>query len=124
MRARQIISEEVKRAEPIVQHFAKFCAEKLKLDHLPEIEVVHDPNFSTQHATFGAYYPGRDMFQVSVAGRHIMDVLRTVAHELVHHKQHEMNSTPDTAKKEYEANLYGSMLIRIFGKHNPEYFQI
>ena len=109
--------------EQIVEHFVDFCASRLQLGHIPEVIVEHDPNFAVQHASFGAYHPGHNVFQVSAAGRHIMDILRTVAHELVHHKQHELNSDAPIAQKEYEANLYGSMLIRIFGKHNPEYFK-
>jgi hypothetical protein len=51
-----------------------------------------------------------------------MDILRTVAHELVHHKQTELGSEEPRAKKEYEANVYGGMLIKLFGKKYPHFF--
>ena len=108
--------------EQIVQDFVQFCDERLKLENIPEIELMSDPSFSTTHSSFGAYHPGQDYLQVSIAGRHIMDVLRTIAHELVHHKQHEMQVQERLAFKEYEANFYGSMLIRMYGKQNPELF--
>ena len=46
--------------EQIVQKFVQFCDQRLKLENIPEIELVTDPSFSTDHGTFGAYHPGKE----------------------------------------------------------------
>lgn len=52
-----------------------------------------------------------------------MDVLRTVAHEMVHAKQRQegVSSAPRDII-EVQANRLGSMLIKVFGKKYPKYF--
>ena len=65
-----------------------------------------------------------DVFQLVVADRHIMDILRTCGHELVHHKQRE--EEVDMAPRdiiEIQANRLGSMLIKVFGKKYPHFFR-
>ena len=56
------------------------------------------------------------------------DVLRTLAHELVHHKQNEMGKLKiDSGKAgsdiENEANAKAGILMRDFGKEREEIFE-
>lgn len=112
----------MRQIEFTIKEFADFCQKYLKMEHMPKIIVVHDADFPEMAGTFGQYDPSKHEFRISVANRHTMDILRTVAHELVHHKQTELNSEEPRARKEYEANVYGGMLIKLFGKKFPHFF--
>jgi hypothetical protein len=112
----------MRQIELTIQEFAEFCQGYLKMNQMPRIIVVHTVNFPEMAGTFGQYNPLSGEFRIAVANRHTMDILRTVAHELVHHKQTELNSTRSRAEKEYEANTYGGMLIKLFGVKCPHFF--
>jgi Zn-dependent peptidase ImmA (M78 family) len=54
------------------------------------------------------------------------DILRTLAHELVHHMQNlkgdELNGD-DGSEIENEANAQAGVIMRKFGRENPEIFE-
>ena len=60
-----------------------------------------------------------------------VDVLRSISHELTHHKQNQLgelennpNAGDDGSPIENEANAKAGELIRIFGKQNPEIYNL
>jgi len=112
----------MRQIELTITQFADFCQGHLKMQQMPKIIVVRDENFAGSAGTFGQYNPIKHEFHIAVANRHVMDILRTVAHELVHHKQTELNSKKSRAEKEYEANTYGGILIKLFGVKFPHFF--
>lgn len=113
----------MRNAEIIIDHFIEFCAHYLQLDTKPEVKVIDDANWSVENGTFGMYVPDQDMFTVNIHRRHTMDILRTVAHEMVHAKQRQEDvSSAPRAIIEVQANRLGSMLIKVFGKKYPKYF--
>jgi hypothetical protein len=60
----------------------------IKLIPYPKIIISSDTAY--QNNPFGktAYYdPSQKLIKIYVAGRHIKDVLRSIAHELIHHNQ-------------------------------------
>lgn len=66
---------------------------------------------------------------VYIKDRAIMDVMRSVAHELVHHHQNERGDLSGRAEEgadgspiENEANAKAGEIIRVFGKQNPEIY--
>jgi hypothetical protein len=64
---------------------------------------------------------------VSIANRHPLDVMRTMAHELTHRKQDEQADMPigagDTGSDwENQANALAGVLMRDFAELHPEYF--
>jgi hypothetical protein len=67
-----------------VNDFAEFCKENLGLPNLPKIRIV-----ATREGgmTTGAYDPKTHMILVYGKGRALVDVLRTLAHELTHYRQ-------------------------------------
>ena len=77
-----------------------------------------------------AYYNIEDNFAcIYIKDRAIMDVMRSVAHELVHHKQNERGDLTGLAEEgddgspiENEANAKAGEIIRVFGKQNPEIY--
>jgi hypothetical protein len=111
----------------IIQDFVEFCSSQLDLEKNINLRIRRDPQWSVRNKTFGRYNPGTNELEVGIGGRHIMDVLRTVGHELVHQKQNELHSVPadagaDGSRYENEANAMAGVLMRQYGKLHPELF--
>lgn len=109
--------------EDILNEFVDFCAEALQLDELPVINAINDGSMGS---TFGCYSDGE--ISINMLNRHPMDVLRTLAHELVHYRQdcdgelHE-RSGEDGSDHENEANAMAGVLMRQFGRDNKHLFE-
>lgn len=113
--------------EDIVQDFVQFCADQLGLERDPDLRIKRDPEWSKRAKTFGRYNPGTNQLEVSLANRHVMDILRTIAHELTHQHQHEREDVPSHAGEtgsewENEANARAGILMRDYGQTNPHLF--
>lgn len=106
--------------------FIKFAKQSLGIKQLPKIKMVRTIAQS-EHPTFGLFDPNTNTISVAYADRHIMDVLRTLGHELTHHKQREDNRIkPDSGETgsdiENEANAQAGVLMRDFADRNPGLF--
>ena len=116
------------RSQTIVD-FLRFSCDELGLEQLPRINMTSTPLSNRISNSFAAYDPGNRSVTVCVKSRHIMDVLRSLAHELVHYRQ-DLNDelTPDSGQtgspQEDEANAVAGRLMRKFGKIHPELFNI
>lgn len=113
-----------------VEIFSKFlplAVKTLQLKTLPEFEFT-DYLHHDQQPTFGMYVNQTNTLYVALAGRHPNDILRTIAHELTHHKQnvnHELNGlSGDTGSpEENEANAKAGIIMRHFNRMYPEYLK-
>lgn len=111
----------------LVKEFVKFTVKELGLKSLPKNIKFEDDQYSAQHLTFGTYNPSTDEVVVVKGQRHPIDVLRTLAHELVHHKQREDGKElngEDGSDIENEANAKAGELMRKFRKLRPEIFNV
>ena len=108
--------------DDIINDFVKFVSKKLRINKMPRVRVDTDPNFSISNKTFGIYYPDQSAFTVEVHGRNIVDVLRTIAHEMTHHKQMEVNSTKSRTDLEIEATMAAGMLVKLYCEDHPELY--
>jgi hypothetical protein len=115
--------------EDILNDFIDFCSKELKLEQLPIIKLRRDPQWSVVHKTFGRYINDRHMLEVAWGQRHIMDILRTVAHELTHKHQHERDgermgpAAGETGSPwENEANARAGVLMRDYARLHPDFF--
>lgn len=111
----------------IVQDFVNFCVDQLGLNGDIELRMRRDPEWSVRNKTFGRFNDSTRELEVAVTNRHIMDVLRTVAHELTHQRQHELEQVPpnageDGSPQENEANAAAGVMMRRYGKLHPELF--
>jgi len=108
------------------QEFVKFVAKFLQLKTLPRRVVLsNDPEFPKDNLTFGHYTPMTDEIVVYKGNRNIVDVYRTLAHELVHHKQREENKPLDGStgsSTEDEANATAGIIMRKFRHMHPEIY--
>jgi hypothetical protein len=117
--------------EEILKDFIDFCVKELKIDQLPIIKLRKDPQWPVTHKTFGRYINDKNLLEVAWGQRHIMDVLRTVAHELTHRHQHERdgarmdNTAGETGSPwENEANARAGILMRDYARLHPDYFAV
>ncbi len=121
------IRESAPTTEQTVQDFVNFCVAKLNIENDPEIRFKRDPAWSERNKTFGSYNHDTNELIVSLANRHVMDILRTVAHELTHQRQGEVSDMPADAGEtgsrwENEANAKAGVLMREYGQQNPNLF--
>mgnify|MGYP006266438019 FL=1 len=128
MKATEILMEGLSKKDTfsILHDFVRFAAEHLELKKLPKFEFKFDTKRSVEHKSFGGY--GGEHINITVTNRHIMDVCRTLAHELVHFKQdlnHELdgpNPGATGSPQENEANAQAAVIMRNWGKKHPELF--
>ena len=130
MKVTEILTESLEKRDTykILLDFIRFAAKDLKLKNLPKFDFVFDSAESIERKSFGGYQPGAEHITITVKNRHINDVLRTLAHELVHYKQDLANELEDDdagstgSPQENEANARAAVILRNWGKKHPEYF--
>lgn len=124
---RKIQEEMTKRQfEDVIQKFLPFAKEFLKLKKLPEIHFVEKPSFAQKIGAFGQI-DKENRIVVDIKDRQPMDVLRTVAHELVHYRQHQTKKGghgTTGSPTENEANKLAGTLMRKFGETHSQYFKL
>ena len=104
--------------EKHINHFLKFAAKELNLSKMPKINLVG--HSEDQKKTFG-HYANDDSVTVRAKGRHPLDVMRTLAHELTHYKQKSNKLKPVQAKED-EANAVAGRIMRKYDEQNPKIF--
>ena len=111
-----------------VAKFAKWAGEKLKLKDMPKIKLSMDTEEAqTGHHT-GKHTPGDGYIWVYARNRNLVDILRTVFHELVHVRQGELgmvgkkDSYPGSPI-EAQADMLAGKFIKIYGKKHRNIFQ-
>jgi len=114
--------------EEIIKDFIKFARKKIGLKKLPKFKLHKDPKWSTEHQSFGRYTNETDTIDLAIGERHIMDILRTLAHELQHRKQDERETMPPDAGEtgspyENEAHAVAGVIMREYANLHPEYFR-
>lgn len=111
----------------LAKEFVKFAIKELGIKSTPtDIKFVGN-DYSMQHGTFGTYNPSTNEIIIVKENRHPADVLRTLAHELVHHKQRELGKSldgTDGSDTENEANAKAGELMRKFKTMVPEIFNV
>ena len=99
----------------------------LDLKQIPEIEYITDPDFPGEMHSFGGYNPTDKTIATVIVNRNLADILRTLAHELVHHCQNERYGiTAEDGETgsdiENEANAVAGQIMREYGKRNPDIY--
>lgn len=103
------------------KNFIKFCVEQLEPKNPPKIKLTA----KELPETFGYYDMDENSITVSYARRHQMDVMRTIAHEIVHHCQRENKEDldgSDGSVDENEANALAGVILRRWANKKPHLF--
>ena len=130
MRANQFFTEENKDQDTVVEMFKLFfplAMEVLGIDRLPKMNF--EPLIDTgNQPSFGMYRTNDKTLYVALLYRHPVDVLRTVAHELVHFRQDlrgELNdqSGATGSPEENQAHEIAGVIMRYFNKKYPQFLR-
>ena len=110
-----------------INKFTNFCSEKLNVEP-PNIKLHTTSEYTDNNRSFGGYDITDNSITVSVHNRNLADILRTVAHELVHHKQNSkgilnIDSGDDGSPHENQANKIAGIMLRIYSKDNPHIYE-
>ena len=111
-----------------VDKFADWATKKLNLKSKPTIELSMDTDEAQTNHHTGGHTMGEDRIWVYAKNRNLVDILRTVFHELVHVRQGELNmiepgdSYPGSPI-EAMADMLAGKYIKIYGKANHNIFQ-
>lgn len=118
-------------AMQIINDFVMYVAKELGFDEeIPEIEYSFDENEASINKSFGGYMPDERKIRAVLIKRNLADALRSIAHELVHHKQNldgKIKSQDDGktgSDIENEANAMAGVLMRNYGKINQKIYEI
>lgn len=111
-----------------VQKFGQWASKILKLRNPPAIKLSQDTGEAQTNHHTGRHVDGEDSVWVYVRNRNLVDILRTVFHELVHVRQGELGkikpgSSYPGSPIEAEADVLAGKYIKIYGKENPHIFQ-
>ena len=111
----------------VIGDFVNYVSEYLSVTK-PKIKLINQEGYTQEHRSFGGYMPSEQKILVVVHNRNMADILRTVAHEMVHHMQNldnrlEPNSGEDGSPEENEANSLAGVIMRQFGRENEHIYE-
>ncbi len=128
MKITELLVESRESKENVIQMFKDFlplAQSILEIDSLPDMRFEAEINTGHQ-PSFGMYVNGDNILYVALKNRHPVDILRTVAHELVHYRQDirgELNdqSGETGSPEENQAHELAGVIMRHFNKKYPQY---
>jgi len=111
-----------------VNRFAEWAGQRLHIKKLPKIDLSQDTKDARDNHHTGRHVEGEDSIWVYAKNRNLVDILRTVFHELVHVRQGEIgmikpgDSYPGSPI-EVMADMLAGKYIKIYGEKNHQIFQ-
>ena len=122
------LAEQANNNNLMFELFAKFlplAMRDLGLTALPKIVPELRIESTDGQATFGRFVDGEMTIELAMANRHPVDILRTLAHELVHYKQKTLgkikhDSGETGSPEENQANTIAGIIMRHFNKEYPD----
>lgn len=108
-----------------LEDFLPLCVEHLGLKQLPKITFQK----KMDQASFGSYDAETDQLTLAIDNRQPVDILRTLAHELVHARQRESDSIKPGGGRtgspiENQANAGAGVIMRLFSQKYPQYLSL
>lgn len=113
--------------DSLFDDFISYACHELQIETPPTLEIKQ--MVGEEQPSFGAYVPNDHHIFINPTGRNMVDILRTLAHELVHAKQNELgilraDSGETGSDHENDANAIAGILMRDYGKQHPEIYNI
>jgi len=111
----------------ILDKFVLFVKEQLELKTVPTIKVQNNRDGLKTTANYD-YTKENKIIKVCAKNRALVDVCRSIAHEMVHHKQFEQGRLkerpPDIGGEiEDEANAKAGQYIKMYSKKDPNIYE-
>jgi len=104
-------------------NFVKFAAKVLKMDD-QDFKIFLLGKGQDNQSTTGGYNPSNDNINALYEGRALIDILRSIAHEMEHQRQNKLNLIPTDKQPqdiggflENDANIIAGILIKLYVKH-------
>ena len=113
-----------------IKDFMPLAIRFLKLKSLPKITFVKNVQSKHDQPTFGVYHhDGDKKIELDIDQRHPIDIIRTLAHELVHYQQDLKGKLSDKSwhtgsPTENEAHDQAGIMMRMFDKQYPQYLKM
>jgi hypothetical protein len=110
----------------ILDKFVLFVKKQLELKTVPTIKVQNNRDGLKTTANYD-YTKENKIIKVCAKNRALVDVCRSIAHEMVHHKQFEQGrlkvQPPDIGGEiEDEANAKAGQFIKMYAKEDPNIY--
>jgi len=110
----------------ILDKFVLFVKEQLELKTVPTIKIQNHRDGLKTTANYD-YTKENKIIKVCAKNRALVDVCRSIAHEMVHHKQYEQGrlkvQPPDIGGEiEDEANAKAGQYIKMYSKKDPNIY--
>ena len=112
----------------VLDRFVLFVKKQLELKTIPTIKIQNDREGLKTTANYD-YTKENKLIKVCAMNRALVDVCRSIAHELVHHKQFEEGrlevKPPDIGGEiEDEANAKAGQFIKMYSKEDPTIYDL
>ena len=110
----------------ILDKFVLFVKEQLELKTVPIVKIQNNRDGLKTTANYD-YTKENKIIKVCAKNRALVDVCRSIAHEMVHHKQFEQGrlktQPPDIGGEiEDEANAKAGQFIKMYAKEDPNIY--
>ena len=125
---KEFISHKETPRRKMIDEFVQFAKNKLGIQELPTFEFDHDVSSAKSKRTMATYNPSDKHIWCYENNRNMADLLRSIAHELTHHKQNEDGRLYAGAGEtgtdiENEANSMAGVMLREYGQLNSEIYE-
>lgn len=107
--------------------FIIFCCKEAEINE-PTIVYLRGTRGDDKLRTTASYNPDSHDVNVYCKARHMVDIMRSIAHELMHMKQNledrlNDNSGGDGSPEENEAHAFSGLMIRKYGREKPKIYE-
>jgi hypothetical protein len=108
----------------VMRDFIRYCVSVLEIKEKVIINLRNDKDPNLQTLASYSFDSNGDKIYIRAGRRHIVDIMRSIAHELIHKKQNEKGQLNDNSGKtgspqENEANAGAGIIMRQYTKNNP-----
>ena len=108
----------------LVAQFCKFCASNLSIRDPYQVYVI-DNRDAHDIQTTAAYHIGKNKVKVYGKNRALVDIMRSIAHEMTHMMQDEQGMITGPVQDaggfhEDQANAKAGELIKLYAKSHPQ----
>lgn len=112
----------------LIKQFLSYAIKKLGIKNAPKVILNTDKDRVNKLRSMAGYMPGENKVWIYIGNRNIADIIRSLAHELVHCSQFEKRAGERIdgttgSDDENEANAVSGILLRLYGQEHPGIYE-